>query len=350
VTDLAAVSIGRRLARLLIGLLVTVGAIAVVIVALRPPEVSLATLRSKYALAGSRFLRLNDGALIHVRDEGNVGAPVLVLVPGLHSPLQVWDAWVQRLKGNLRLVSIDLPGQGLSDAWPRGDYSLAAMNDLVTEVTSGLAIDRFSIAGHSMSGGLAWRYALAHADRVERIVLVAAGGILVEGAGPIPAFRLLAAPFVGPVARQLLLRPFVRATLEQAFVDDDLVDDAMVDRYFETINAEGHRVTLSLRLGYLLSYEPIERLDAVAVPTLILWGDQDSLRPVVYASIFHDRIRGSVLRVYPHVGHFPMEEAADASAADVLAFMGGGLSAEVPGRTSSSRPVGATIGSPAPPQ
>ena len=65
----------------------------------------------------------------------------------------------------------------------------------------------------------------------------------------------------------------------------------------------------------------LEELDAVTVPTLILWGEQDALRPVVYARIFHERIRGSVLRVYPRVGHFPMEEAADATAADVRAFM-----------------------------
>ncbi len=320
----------RRLARLLIGLVVTVAAITVGALALRPPEIPLATLRAKYSSPGSRFLTLGDGALIHVRDEGNLHGPVLILLPGLHSPLQVWEAWAQRLRGDLRLVSIDLPGQGLADAWPRRDYSLAALNDLVTEVTGALGIERFSLAGHSMSGALAWRYALAHPDRVDRIVLVAAGGIVVEGAGPIPAFRLLAAPLVGPIAWQLMLRPFVRATLERAFADDDLVSDAMVDRYFETINAEGHRVTLGARLRYLLSYEPIERLDGVTVPTLILWGDEDSLRPVVYAGIFHERIRGSVLRVYPDVGHFPMEEAADATAADVLTFMRGAPRAAMP--------------------
>jgi pimeloyl-ACP methyl ester carboxylesterase len=61
----------------------------------------------------------------------------------------------------------------------------------------------------------------------------------------------------------------------------------------------------------------------VGVPTLILWGDQDRLRPVVYAKIFRERIRGSILRVYPQVGHFPMDEAAEATAADVRAFMHG---------------------------
>jgi pimeloyl-ACP methyl ester carboxylesterase len=301
--------------------LIACAAIVTGVVLVRPAEVSLATLRAKYSSPASQFLRLSDGALIHVRDEGRRDRPVLVLVPGLHSPLQVWEPWVARLQDDLRLVSIDLPGQGLSDSWPRDDYSVAGLDGLVTEVTQALGIGRFSIAGHSMSGALAWRYALAHPDRIEKIILVSAGGIVVDGAGPILTFRLLASPVVGPVARQLMARPFVRSTLETSFADDDLVTDAMVDRYFETINGAGHRATLGKRLRYLLSYEPIARLDGVTVPTLILWGDEDALRPVVYAGLFHHRIRGSVLRVYPRVGHFPMEEAPDATAAAVRSFM-----------------------------
>jgi pimeloyl-ACP methyl ester carboxylesterase len=312
----------RRFGRLPIALTGIAVAIAFGVL-VRPAEVPLAALRVKYASPTSRFLRLDDGGLIHVRDEGARDGPVLLLIPGLHSPLQVWEPWVARLGDALRLVSIDLPGQGLSDAWPRDDYSVAALDSLVTEVTRAMGIGRFSVGGHSMSGGLAWRYALAHRERVEKIILVAAGGIVVDGAGPILAFRILASPLSGPLARQLMLRPLVRANLERAFANDALVTQAMVERYFETINGEGHRATLGKRLGYLLGYEPIDRLDGVSVPTLILWGEDDRLRPVVYARIFHERIRGSVLRVYPAVGHFPMEEAADATAGDVRRFMTG---------------------------
>jgi pimeloyl-ACP methyl ester carboxylesterase len=59
----------------------------------------------------------------------------------------------------------------------------------------------------------------------------------------------------------------------------------------------------------------------VRVPTLIVWGDKDRLRPVLYASMFHNRIKGSTLRIHRGVGHFPMEEAVEATVADVRAFM-----------------------------
>ena len=80
------------------------------VVLVRPAEIPLATLRAKYASPASQFLRLGHGVLIHVRDEGARDRPVRLLLPGRHSPLQVWEPWVAPMHGDLRLVSIDLPG------------------------------------------------------------------------------------------------------------------------------------------------------------------------------------------------------------------------------------------------
>jgi pimeloyl-ACP methyl ester carboxylesterase len=166
---------------------------------------------------------------------------------------------------------------------------------------------------------MAWRYAIAHPERVEALILVSAGGFVVPGAGPILPFRILAAPVAGPVARQFMAPPMVRRLLRQAYGDPDKVTGELVARYFETINGAGHRATLGL--AYLMSYEPVERIESVGQPTLIVWGDKDRLRPALYASMFHERIRGSVLRVHKGIGHFPMEEAPAATAADVRTFL-----------------------------
>jgi hypothetical protein len=127
---------GQLVPRLIFAVGLLVAAVAVGFVLARPSEIPLAALRTKYSSPASRFVRLADGAHVHVRDEGS--GPLLLLLPGLHSPLQVWEPWVTRLHDSLRLVSIDLPGQGLSDAWPRDDYSVAALGSLITEVTSAL--------------------------------------------------------------------------------------------------------------------------------------------------------------------------------------------------------------------
>ena len=284
-------------------------------------EIPMETLRAKYAGPASQFLTLKDGAIIHVRDEGPRNAPVIVMVPGLHSPLHVWDGWLTALRNEYRVIAVDLPGQGLSDSWPRNDYSIPALDSFITEVTGELGISRFTFAGHSMSGAMAWRYALAHPDRVEALILVSAGGFVTEGAGPILPFRVLASPILGPIARQFMAPPVVRRVLKQAYGNPERVSDTLVILYFEMINGAGHRASLGQRLNYLMSYEPVSRIDAVRAPTLIVWGDRDQLRPVAYASIFHERIKGSVLCIHPSIGHFPMEEAPEATLADVREFM-----------------------------
>ena len=115
--------------------------------------------------------------------------------------------------------------------------------------------------------------------------------------------------------------PAVRRVLKQAYGNPERVSDKLVILYFEMINGAGHRASLGQRLNYLMSYEPVSRIDAVRAPTLIVWGDRDQLRPVVYASIFHERIKDSVLRIHRGIGHFPMEEAPEATLADVREFM-----------------------------
>ena len=260
-----------------------------------------------------------DGAVIHVRTD--LVSPVILLVPGLHSPLHVWDGWMAALRDEYRVIAVDLPGQGLSDSWPRNDYSIPALDSFIGEVTGALGVSRFTFAGHSMSGGMAWRYALAHPERIEALILVSAGGFVAEGAGPILPFRILASPIVGPVVRQFMALPMVRRLLRQAYGDPDKVSDELVTRYFETINGEGHRASLGARLNYLMSYQPVGLVDGVRAPTLIVWGDKDRMRPVLYASMFRERIKDSALSVHRGVGHFPMEEAPEATVADVREFM-----------------------------
>lgn len=305
-----------------VGVIVALAALtASAMVAYSVPEIPMTSLRTKYSTPTSRFLTLKDGAIIHVRDEGPRHAPVILMVPGLHSSLHVWDGWIAALRDEYRVVAVDLPGQGLSDSWPRNDYSIAALDSFITEVTGALGVSRFTFAGHSMSGAMVWRYALTHPERIEALILVSAGGIVTREAGPILPFRILASPIVGPLARRFMAPPMVRSVLRQSYGNPDKVSDELVTRYFEMINGAGHRASLGHRLDYLMSYEPVSRIEGVRAPTLIVWGDKDRLRPVIYASMFHERIKGSILRVHQGVGHFPMEEAPEATVADVREFM-----------------------------
>src|SRR5262245_48051631 len=136
-------------------------------VAFSVSEIPMATLRAKYVAPTSRFVTLKDGAVIHVREDGPQNAPVILMVPGVQSPLHVWNGWMAALRDEYHVVAVDLPGQGLSDSWPRNDYSIPALDSFITEVTNALGISRFTFAGafNVWRDGLALRAGASRACR-----------------------------------------------------------------------------------------------------------------------------------------------------------------------------------------
>lgn len=318
----------RPWAKVLVGLLV---AIAVVLVGgwqmLRRPDIPWATLDAKYATPASKWLTLSDGVRVHYRDQGKADGPVLVLVHGFSANLETWEPWVARLGKDYRIISLDLPGHGLTRA-PEG-YTMkrSGFVDVVDETTRKLGVDRFVLAGNSMGGGVTWNYALVHPDRVQGIVLVNAAGWVEpreDGReGPF-IFKVLRNPVGRALLKDLDVSAMTRAGLRDAFEPEpDLATDAMVARYVEMARAPGHR---DIILGLMSGYDPAdaatrEKLAAIAVPTLVMHGTEDRLIPVSAAGRFGEAIPGAKVIIYDRVGHVPMEQIADRSAADLQAWL-----------------------------
>jgi len=289
---------------------------------LRRPDIPYDTLEAKYGGATSHYADLSDGLRVHYRDQGNSAGPVLVLVHGFGASLHTWEPWVERLGFNYRIITLDLPGHGLTRAPADYQASTQRFVEVVDAVTTQLGVTRFTLGGNSMGGGVAWNYALAHPDKLTGLILVNSGGLPRgedDRGGPPPLiFALINNPIAGPLIRDLDNRPLVERALSQAFVDQSKINDAMVDRYVEMARAPGHR-------GILLSIdqdgaEP-SRLPEIRTPTLVIHGDTDRLIPVDAGRRFAAEIPGAELVIYPNVGHVPMEEIPDESAAAVAAFL-----------------------------
>ena len=137
-------------------------------------------LETKYATGASQFLDLPDGARIHFRDEGKTDKPAIVLLHGFNGSLLNFERLVPLLANNFRLVSLDLPGFGLTGATPNADYTTKNYMDTVTSITNYLGINKFSIAGNSMGGGVAWRYAIEYPSKVEGLILLASSGVMTK--------------------------------------------------------------------------------------------------------------------------------------------------------------------------
>lgn len=292
-----------------------------------PPEVLMA----RYANDKSKFIDV-AGVRAHVRDQGNPDGIPLVLVHGAGGSLHVWEGWVRELGSKARLISVDLPGHGLTGAWPRGEYTVEAYADFIEALADALHIDRFVLAGHSLGGGVAWTFAATRPGRVTQIILVDAAGETREPPWPTRLARL---PVVGDIGVHFKPELWVRRKLAEAYADPAMVTDERVKRTAELQRFPGN---LEATLERTRTQGPLDPtpLKHLAVPTLILWGAKDRWVSVADAFRFRDDIKGAKLEIFEKLGHDPMEEDPKATAAAVAAFL-----APIPGRPISHAPPAA---------
>lgn len=322
--------------RILVGTLtLIVLAVVVIVVSVVRFDVPREALVGKYAGGASQFATLPSGASVHFRDEGNPDGPALVLVHGSNASLHTWEPWVAELGGTYRIVSMDLPGHGLTGRVPGDDYSREGMAASVHELTEMLGLERFAIGGNSMGGGVSAMYALEHPERVTALILVNSAGVPVvrEDTDPPLAFRLARMPVLSKVMRYVLPRSVVEEGVRKVFVDQSKVTDEMVARYFDLTLHEGNRDATRIRFSSYAGRDEAafaERLGAIEAPTLVIWGDKDLLIPVAAADTFKERIPHAELVIYENVGHVPMEEVPAESAGAVAAFLGTALAEPAP--------------------
>ena len=146
-------------------------------------------------------------AIYRIAGEG----PPVVLIHGMVNSSRHWEAVARRLADDYTVVAPDLIGHGDS-ATPRGDYSLGAHAASIRDLLTAIGIDRATIVGHSLGGGVAMQFFWQFPQRTQRLVLISSGGL---GGEVSPLLRTAALPGVGPVLT-LATRPPALAVLKAA--------------------------------------------------------------------------------------------------------------------------------------
>ncbi len=279
-----------------------------------PPELLVA----RYGNDKSRFIDVG-GVNAHVRDQGARDGIPIVLIHGSLGSLHLWEGWVDALRQTARLISVDLPGHGLTGEWPREEYTIEAYADFIEVLVDSLDLDRFVLVGHSMGGAVAWTFAATRPDRVSQLVLVDAAGYPRTGETPLPT-RLARMPVLGDIGIYFKPERLVRRSLAEAYADPAMVTRERVTRYAELQRFPGNReaTVLRARTQEPLDPTPLKRL---TVPTLLLWGGKDRWVPLADAHRFQADIKGARLVVFETLGHIPMEEDPAATAAALAAFL-----------------------------
>lgn len=254
-----------------------------------------------------------------MRDEGPRDDPTpIVLLHGTGSSLHTWDGWARQISQARRVIRFDRPGFGLTGPDPANRYDMEASADFTLRLLDLLGVTRFVIAGNSSGGRVAWHVALIAPQRVDRLVLVAAGGY--PRRTPLPmGLRIAQSPFLSSLMSTLLPRSAVENGIRGVYGDPSKVTAALVDRNYEITLREGNRQSLgeTLRQG-----DPNDsaQIRSITTPTLILWGGRDTVIPPADADEFHRDIAGSKRVTYPTLGHLPQEEDADTTVAAFLAW------------------------------
>ena len=287
------------------------------------PDRALADLKPRWALPPSEFLAI-DGMLVHLRDQGPRDDPApIVLLHGTSASLHTWEGWVAALQTKRRVISLDLPGFGLTGPFPDGDYRMSHYSAFLAHVLDQLQVPRAVVAGNSFGGQLAWQFALDHPQRVERLVLVDAAGYP-RNATSIPiGFRLAQIPALAPLMANLLPRQMIEASIRNVYGDPSKVSDELIDRYYELTLRAGNREALRQRFIQAEAGQGFTRIAELKVPTLIIWGGRDELIPPDNAERFKRDIQGSRLVLFDDLGHVPQEEDPARTVAVLMGFLEG---------------------------
>ncbi|MFN5345576.1 MAG: alpha/beta fold hydrolase [Bacteroidota bacterium] len=276
-----------------------------------------------YANSSSQFMSIL-GMQVHYRDQGVQSDSVpLILLHGMSSSLNTWDSVVFYLANHRRVISLDLPGFGLTGPSPENMYNFDYYNKFIDSFTRRLQLAKFTLVGNSMGGSIAWNYALFNPAVVDKLVLIDAAGYPKRGESGSLGFKIASTPVINNILLFATPKALVRKSLETIYFDQSRVTDAQVERFHDMAIREGNRAAaLLIFKGSFGTSQFKGKIKEIKTPTLVLWGDKDNLISVENAYQFNQDIKGSKLEVYPNVGHVPMEEVPERVAKSILDFIG----------------------------
>ena len=264
-----------------------------------------------------------DGTEVNYVDIGSGEGRPVVLVHGLGGQWQNWLENIPRLSRERRVVALDLPGFGLSPE-PRERITISGYGRCVNALCEQLGLGSMHLVGNSMGGFVAAEATIQSPARVERLVLVSAAGISSTNVYRAPAL------LVGRGAKVLTARTAARhermarrprtrygALIFVARYPHKLRADLAYEGFIKGAGKPGFEAAFRASL----EYDFRDRLPEIRCPTLIFWGEQDSILPVKDAQEFERLIPDSRKVVMRETGHVPMAERPDAFNRELREFL-----------------------------
>jgi pimeloyl-ACP methyl ester carboxylesterase len=270
-----------------------------------------------------RFVAVN-GLRVRYRSAGERG-PVLVLLHGIARSLEDWSQNMLVLSRSHRVVALDFPGCGLSDK-PNLSYTIPFLAGFVRDFMRAMNLERVTLVGNSMGGGISLEFAAQFPETLESLVLVAPAGMGPKGA---QWLGWCATPILGEIVSRPS-RSGSKRILQGLYADRAFMTHARADRDYELAREPGATRAFLKMLRAMANRHgakpefykrSLEHAAKLRVPTLVVWGEQDRVLPVEYAPVAAKTIPGAQLQLFDPCGHFPMLERSEEFYALLLGFL-----------------------------
>jgi pimeloyl-ACP methyl ester carboxylesterase len=244
--------------------------------------------------------------------------PPVVLIHGMVNSSRHWEAVARQLASDYTVIAPDLIGHGDS-ATPRGDYSLGAHAAAIRDLLAVIGVDRATIVGHSLGGGVAMQFFYQFPQRTERLALISSGGLghnvspMLRGAA-LPGVQNLIALAAHPrvldglwgAGERMKARGNSKGVYLQAVVralrplEQPGARTAFVHTLRSVIDIHGQRVSARDRLYLLAEF-----------PTLVVWGERDRTIPLEHGRETLEAVPHARFETLPKAAHFPHLEDPD---------------------------------------
>ncbi len=261
----------------------------------------------------SNFIEV-DGATVHYQEFGNPADPTLILVHGYTASTYVWNAVAPMFADRgFHVIAVDLIGFGYSGKPAWFDYTIQSQARMITRLMNLLGIGQATLVGSSYGGAVSSIITLDYPERVKKLVLVSA--VINNRPKEHPLMKLGSVPGVGEALTPFLMdsKLLIKSRMRQTFAAENqhLVTQDRIDSVHRPLSAaDGHNSVLQSARNW--EADRIEE-DAhlIGQPTLLIWGEDDSVIPIGNGYKLHKKILNSRFVVFRNCGHLPSEEAPD---------------------------------------
>ncbi len=261
-----------------------------------------------------RFAELGHGKTRYY-EAGTGYATILIHGAGFLSGADGWLGVMPPLAERFRVLAIDALNWGPGDVFDQ-EFSFAYLVDHVREFMDVLGIEKANVVGHSMGGWIATLLAYESPERLNKVVLVAAGGTATRPLQNMVEFKV---PSPEQITQQITARTAnFPAGADKQHILQQYLDKGAAPEQGEAFSKVMRHMTNPMTRR---RYNTLRRLPQIKVPTLVVWGSNDATNDVAMAHDLHNGIKDSRLAIFDGVGHGVPQESPEAFVKELLAFL-----------------------------